>query len=536
MSDPERQADAPVGGRYAKYVLFVLVIVYVLNFIDRQILSILAEDIKADLGVTDAQIGFLYGTAFAVFYAVFGIPLGRLADVWVRRSLIALGLLFWSAMTAASGTARSFGSLAFYRFGVGMGEASASPAAFSMLSDYFPPRLRATVISIYSSGIYIGAGIGVFLGGLIVDGWNGAYPGGAEAPFGLKGWQAAFMAVGLPGILLAAWVVTLREPVRGASEGIVTPAHPAPFAAALQELLAVLPPLTLIALRRVGAPPRALAVNVAVALLVATLAWAMTAMLGDAAQWIALGIGVHAAFSWAQVLAWRDPPAFALIFRSPAMRWVLLGFPCISFVTYGVGFWAPPYFIRVHQVSAGEVGLWLGLSAAVGGWIGVTLGGVISDRLRDRLPTARLWVSVSAVLAAVPVAFVVLYATDLRVAYGANFLFSILSPMWVGCAATTVADLVLPRMRALASSFYILVNTFIGLALGPYTIGRVSDAVAASGVDPGVALRTGMLSALGILVIVVVALALASRTLAKDEAERVSRARDAGEPDAQGHA
>jgi MFS family permease len=173
---------------YANYVLFVLVLVYVFNFIDRQILSILAEEIKADLGLDDAQIGFLYGTAFAVFYAVFGIPLGRLADVWVRRNVISLGLAFWSGMTALSGTARSFGSLATFRIGVGVGEASASPAAFSMLSDYFPPRLRATAVGIYSSGVYIGAGIGLLIGGQVVDRWNGAFPDGG--PFGLVGWQA----------------------------------------------------------------------------------------------------------------------------------------------------------------------------------------------------------------------------------------------------------------------------------------------------------------------------------------------------------
>ena len=179
-------APAPVSRGYANYVLFVLVLVYVFNFIDRQILSILAEDIKADLGLTDAQLGFLYGTAFAVFYAIFGIPLGRLADIWVRKSLISVGLSFWSLMTALSGTARGFGSLAAFRIGVGVGESSASPAAFSMLGDYFPPRLRATAVAIYSSGVYIGAGIGIFLGGLIVDGWNDAVPAG-DAPFGLVG-------------------------------------------------------------------------------------------------------------------------------------------------------------------------------------------------------------------------------------------------------------------------------------------------------------------------------------------------------------
>jgi len=112
-------------------VLIVLVLVYVLNFIDRQILSILAEDIKADLGLSDADLGFLYGTVFAVFYAVFGIPLGRVSDIWVRKNMISIGLFVWSAMTALSGTAKGFASLAGYRIGVGVGvgESSASPAA-----------------------------------------------------------------------------------------------------------------------------------------------------------------------------------------------------------------------------------------------------------------------------------------------------------------------------------------------------------------------------------------------------------------------
>src|SRR5262245_44700973 len=163
------------GDSYPRYVLGVLVVVYVFNFLDRQILSILNEHIKADLGVTDAQMGFLFGTAFAVFYALFGIPLGRLADVWNRRSLIAIGLAFWSLMTMASGLTRNFTQLAIARIGVGVGEASASPAAYSILSDYFPAHRRATVLAIYSSGIYIGAGLGLLIGGQIVDRWDAAF-------------------------------------------------------------------------------------------------------------------------------------------------------------------------------------------------------------------------------------------------------------------------------------------------------------------------------------------------------------------------
>ncbi|MFB3107131.1 MAG: MFS transporter, partial [Pseudomonadales bacterium] len=227
MSEQTLQSERKTGGFYKHYVLAVLVLVYIFNFIDRNILSILAEDIKADLGVTDAQMGFLYGTVFAVFYAVFGIPLARFADVWTRRSLISIGLSFWSLMTAASGLARSFSVLAAFRIGVGIGEASASPAAYSMLSDYYPPHRRATAIAFYAAGVYIGAGIGIFLGGYILDAWATAYP--TDAPFGLKGWQVAFMMVGIPGLLMAIWVRTLREPIRGISEGLVTKQHPAPF-------------------------------------------------------------------------------------------------------------------------------------------------------------------------------------------------------------------------------------------------------------------------------------------------------------------
>jgi len=371
----------------------------------------------------------------------------------------------------------------------------------------------------------------VFLGGLIVDNWNDAFDAGASAPFGLRGWQAAFMAVGLPGVLMALWVWTLREPQRGLSEGLPpAPAHPAPFRAALDELFSVLPPFTLYALWRAGAGARGIALNLAVAATVALLAFALVQAAGSPAQWVALGVGVYAALSWAQNLALRDRPAFGLILGSPAMRRVLIGFPCISFVTYGIGFWGAPFFIRVHGASASEVGTFLGLSAAAGGWIGVTLGGVLSDRFKARHPAARVWVGLLTALASVPAALTVLFTDSLVVAYVANFFFSVLSPMWVGCAATTVTDLVLPRMRALASSFYILMNTFVGLALGPWTIGRLSDAFAASGMEAGEALRYGMLSALAILLLVTAALLSATRHVGRDEATRLERARALGEP------
>src|SRR6188768_3108472 len=190
-SDPAASAPAAAAPfritRYAWYALFVLVLVYIVNFIDRQIISILVGDIKRDLGVSDAQIGFLYGTAFAVFYALFGIPLGRLADSWYRGRLMAIGLALWSSMTAFSGLATNFGMLAAARVGVGIGEASASPAAYSMIADYFPKEKRATALSIYSSGLYIGGALSLPIGGFVISRWTAAWPDPSMAPLGLAG-------------------------------------------------------------------------------------------------------------------------------------------------------------------------------------------------------------------------------------------------------------------------------------------------------------------------------------------------------------
>ena len=522
------QNEHEIGGRYAKYVLGVLLVVYIFNFIDRQILSILAEEIKADLGISDADIGFLYGTAFAVFYAVFGIPLGKLADVWSRKSLISLGLSFWSLMTALSGTAQNFASLAAYRFGVGVGEASATPAAFSMLSDYFSPKVRATALAIYSSGIYIGAGIGLFIGGAIVAAWHAAYPDPALAPFGIKAWQAAFLAVGVPGLIVAVWVRTLKEPVRGLSEGLVTPPNPHPFREASQSLFSVLPPFTLVNLINRGGM-RAGMMNIIAALLVGVIFYGINEVFPSPIQWIALSIGVYATVSWVHGLKLQDPAIFGMMFRSRAFVLANIGFPSLSFVTYGVGFWSPPYMLRAHEVSLVEAGLVLGIGAAVGGWLGITLGGIVSDRLKDRMVNARLWVGIAVVVLSTPFGFGFLLTDNTWVAYSCAFAFSIFSPMWIGAAASTVNDLVMPRMRATASAFYILMNTFVGLALGPFLMGQISDLYIASGLDDGAALRTAMMWGYVMFVVSGLFLLLTMRYLGDDESSRVERARALGE-------
>jgi MFS family permease len=505
---------------HANYTLGVLVVVYVFNFLDRQIVSILAERIKADLGVSDAQIGFLYGTAFAVFYAVFGIPLGRLADVWDRRRLIALGLAFWSAATAASGLARGFGQLAAARIGVGIGEASATPAAFSLLSDLFPPARRATVLAIYSSGIYIGAGLGLGLGGLIVDRWDAAFAN-APPPFGLAGWQVAFLVVGLPGLLLAGWVSTLREPARGVMDGLPASVEAHPWRAFGRELRAVLPPFTVLHLVLARAGQRVIALNLATALAIAMGALLLTMVVGTPAQWIALGVGLYAAVSWAQALALRDRPAAVLILNTPTLRAAALGFACLAFTGYGLGFWLAPFLVRVHGAREADVGLVLGGISAVAGWLGVTAGGVLADRWHRTRPHGRLLVGLVNALVPLPLAVWLLWTDSTWLIYVLAFPLLLSTSLWIGPGASTVQDLVLPRMRAVASAAYLLVVTFIGLALGPYVIGRLSVALGD--------LRLAMACALVANVFAALCLAYATRHIAHDGATLLQRAQAVGE-------
>jgi MFS family permease len=424
-------------------------------------------------------------------------------------------------MTALSGLARSSLELGLARVGVGVGEASATPAAFSMLMDSFPARLRATVLAIYSSGIYIGGGMGLLVGGLVVDRWNAAFAG-STAPFGLAGWQAAYLVVGLPGILLALWVRTLREPVRGAIDGIAGDPEPRPFREFARELRAIVPPFTLWHLWREGAGARGIAANLALAGAVALAAAGLVAATGSREQWIALGLGVYCALSWASSLRLRDPAAAELILRTPSLRFVALGFSLLAFTGYGLAAWAPPFFVRVHGRSAAEVGTVLGAIGAISGMLGVALGGWLADLARRRVAVGRLLFGIGVAATPVPLALWMLSTERAGLAYSLNVPLLLLTPMWIGAGASTVQDLLLPRMRALASAAYLLVVNFVGLGLGPWTVGRLSDALG----DLPAAMRWALLANAG----AALCLALALRHLARDERSLRERARAAGEP------
>lgn len=514
MADEREQRGATSGGRasgYSWYVLFTLVVVYIFNFIDRQILSILAVDIKRDLGLTDGQLGFLGGAAFAVFYALFGVPLGRLADRWHRVRLLTIGLALWSAMTAFSGLARNYLTLSLARMGVGVGEATASPTAYSLISDYFPARQRGTALAIYSSGLYLGGGVSLLIGAKISKVWDTAYPGGGWG--GLVGWQAAFLAVGLPGLLVALWVFTLREPPRAPAEA----SDRRPLREFFTDLSMLMPPFTVWHAAQRGA--MAVIANLAFAAAMVAGAVLMIGLTGNVPQWSAIAFGYYAVFSWAATLRRRDPATFRLIWGTPAYICTALGYGLVSLGAYALAFWAAPYAETVLKLPKEELAFILGANGAVSGFLGVILGGRMSDALRARNPAGRILMIMFGILAPVIPIWIGFTTTDSTVFYVMNFLAGMFAATALGAAAATTQDLVLPRMRGTSTASFFLATTLVGLALGPYMVGQISDLTGS--------MRIGVLSLIAVAPVSLGLLIHAYRTLPAAEATIEARASEA---------
>ena len=213
VSTPSTTRIWPHSG-WAWFAVAALMVAYTSSFIDRQILTLLVQPIRADLTISDTQFSLLAGIAFSLFYTVMGVPLARLADRGSRRWIIFWGIVVWSVMTVACGLANSFWALFAARIGVGIGEAALSPAAYSMISDYFPPRQRARALAVYSMAPYVGAGLALMIGGAVIDAI--AQAGSLQLPIvgELAPWQQTFVLVGAPGLLIAALFVIVREPPR----------------------------------------------------------------------------------------------------------------------------------------------------------------------------------------------------------------------------------------------------------------------------------------------------------------------------------
>jgi len=408
---------------YSRYVLGVLFLVYVFNFIDRQILSILIDPIKEELGVSDSAMGFLTGFAFAIFYAVAGIPIARLADRGVRRSIIAVGLTVWSVMTALCGLAGNFLQLAAARIGVGVGEAACSPPAHSLISDYFPPERRATAISIYNSGIAIGV-----LVGYVAGGWIAQY----------FGWRAAFFVVGLPGVLVALLVrFTIREPRRGQMDGPGVDTG--------------------------------------------------TDTLGDVARFL---------------LARKSFVCFAI---AGGMS---------SFSAYGFGTWLPPFLGRVHGMQSGEIGSWLGLISGIGGFIGMILGGWVTDRLARYDKRWYMWVPAISLALYYPFVLLFLLLDNVRIGMLLYLPGIIFASFYLGPVIAITHAMVKVRMRAVASAILLFSLNLIGMGLGPQVVGVMTDLLTpAYGVE---AIRYSLLFTASSKMVSIALFLLAARWLLQD--------------------
>ena len=538
MAAPSGSA-AKLGGRAAWTALTLIALTQAMSMVDRQILAILVPRIKADLHVADAEMGLLYGTVFALFYAIFSLPLGRLADGWVRTRLLSVSIIAWSAATALAGFANSFGVLALSRLGVGVGEASVQPAGMSLLADSFPKRKRGMVMAWMAAAVSLGLGGALVLGGLTAGAWDDAWPHGG-APLGLKGWQAAFLVASIPGLVLGVLLMRLPEPARGAADGHVPPPDPAPFLAAWRTLYAILPLGCWFALAQRRAGILAWAINLAglasiIALGLALTAWtealrphapplqlAGLTVRASALQWLITGFGCYVLLNWLQSLRLTDRPAFALIARSPAMLLVLAIGALQSVINYGVMGFTPTYLIQHFHESPARVGLIFGSVAAVIGILGPLIAGPVSDWAHQRLPAGRLYVTLASLTVSPFLGFLTYRAADIVGFYFWFVTYSVALTMWLPPIYATYLDLVLPRMRGTVISVYILSMTIIGLGTGPFAVGLISDS---NGGD----LATAILSLYWIGPLIVALIVAAIVRLPKDEALLVGRAAQAGE-------
>ena len=207
------------SSQQAWYGVVILTLAYILSFLDRQLLSLVVTDVKSDLNLTDSQMSLILGFAFALFYTTMGIPIGRLADKKSRRTIIGIGITFWCFMTAATGIVKTYIQLFIARVGVGVGEATLSPSALSMISDYFPKEKRGTAMGFFNMGVSVGSGIALILGGQIVAYFADFPPIILPIVGQIYEWQALFIFIGIPGLLVALLMASIKEPSR---KGIMT--------------------------------------------------------------------------------------------------------------------------------------------------------------------------------------------------------------------------------------------------------------------------------------------------------------------------
>jgi len=460
-----------------------------LSLLDRQILSILAPAIKGDLKIGDSELGLLYGTLFSLFYALFSLPLGRLVDGWVRTKLLWICIFAWSIFCGLSAFATGFTLLAISRLGVGVGEASAQPAANSVIFDTFPRARRGTAMAAMGIATALGLGLSMTLGGVVAGWWESHFP---NHPGGFSGWQFAFLVAAAPGLLLALLISRLREPKRGEIDGIVSPDDPHPFKASGAVLASVTPGINWVSLWSRKAPARQWTVNLIGLALIVLFCWIMTGVtqrfsprpptdvLGlkidpHAMQWFVVGFGAFVILNIFQSLRLTDRPTYNVV-CSPSVILLMVVAGLQTSINYGVMGFTPSLLNRAFGLSPAQTGLQFGLLAAGLAMVGPIIAGPLSDWLTARMGgRGRVWLTIFS-LGLSPLFGIWTYsATDLTSFYIRFSAYSLILTLWLPPLYSLLYDLVLPRMRGITSSMFIIITTLLGLGMGPYFVGIVSD-------------------------------------------------------------
>lgn len=409
---PSSAASPHFSAPYRNTVLGLLVIAYTFNFIDRTIISTIGQAIKVDLKLTDQQLGWLGGLSFALLYTTLGIPIARLAERWNRVNIISIAIVVWSGFTALCGLATSYLQLLLFRVGVGVGEAGLSPPAHSLISDYFEPKARASALSIYSFGIPAGTMFGAIAGGWIAQNVS---------------WQAAFMLVGLPGVLIAIAIkLFVKEPPRG---------------------------------------------------------WADRQLEIQAESAGALGREASEAGAPSPPLAAPSAPPSILtvarrLFGSWGMFHMAAGITMASFAGYGSGAFVPPYFIREFGMDLATVGLLVGLVSGVANGAGTLLGGFLTDWASRRDVRWYALVPAIGLLVATPLYVMAFTAADWRVTVALWMVAGLLHYTYLGPTFGVVQNAMDVRMRATAVAVLFFVLNLIALGFGPPFTGWLVDLLA----------------------------------------------------------
>ncbi|MCB2048502.1 MAG: MFS transporter [Novosphingobium sp.] len=454
---------------YKLLVAVTMLLANIMNYADRSVLSVLAEPMKADLGITDAQIGVLYGTSFVLLNALTGIALARLADNWLRNRLLGIGVAFWSLMTALSGLASGYTQLALARVGVGVGEATISPIGHAMLADLFEAKQRSRAFSIYLAGPFVGSALCIAVGGWILGSWPDAC--GTYGLCSIKGWQIVFILFGLPGLVIAVLAWLLGEP----ADDIERRKSGRPIADTFRELSNIIPPFSFVRLLQGGGRQAARA-NIKLTAILTAIAAVLIWLTGDILQWVLVAIGVQSAGSWIQGLKRRDPDLYHLTVGSRAFAFAALAMAGPSVVAGSIGFWGVPLALRTFNLAPEEAGKTLGLAIGAGALLGTLAGGFLGDFLRRRIgATAPLWIGFGALIGSAALFGLLVNAPSLQSYALILGMIMALGGLWTAPSGTLPQELVLPSMRARGAAIYALTLTLIAMSTGPYAVGRLSD-------------------------------------------------------------